>query len=97
MKFGILEFVCFFLSLDFGVWSFEFGILDLGTVGTSQKMKRMCQPQQCGPRRNAQYHRNVVGKILFIFGLGKFGRGGGDEDKPKNEKIVPATAIWTAP
>ena len=38
-----------FWLLDFGVWNFEFGILDLGTFGTSQNMKRMCQPQQCGP------------------------------------------------
>ena len=59
---------------DFGVWIFEFGILDLSTVGTSQKMKRMCQPQQCGPRRNAQYHRNVVGKFFSSLDLGNLGR-----------------------
>lgn len=37
-------------------------------------MKRVCQPQQCGLRRNAQYQRNLVSTVLFIFGLGKFGK-----------------------
>ena len=37
----------------------------MGTVGTSQKMKRLCQPQQCGLRRNAQYQRNLVSTVLF--------------------------------
>ena len=39
LEFGIWSFCSW--SLDTGVWCFEFGILDLGTVGTSQKLKRM--------------------------------------------------------
>ena len=60
------------------IFFFNFGffllVLDLGTVGTSQKMKRMCQPQQCGPRCNAQYHRNVVGTFFSFLDLGNLGR-----------------------
>ena len=69
--FGIWD----FLILEFGFRSLEFWIWDSGFgygKYKSKNEKKMCQPQQCGPHRNAQYHRNVAGTIFSFLDLGIF-------------------------
>ena len=75
-----------FYILDFGILDLgmmcNLEFLDLEVFGSFWKLvyphksknERMCQPQQCGPRRNAQYHRNVVGTFFSFLDLGHLRR-----------------------
>ena len=54
----------------------------------------MCQPQQCGPRCNAQYHRNVVGTFFSFLDLGNLGRWGQAFSKHLLFIMLGSDLIW---